>query len=422
MDFRKQGLGILIVAMSLATAWAIRGQFGHEQGAAWAGAIGGLALVMVSGRRDWYNKMTLIALASAVGWGAGGVISYGRVVGYTRADNFPNALYGITMLFVIGGLFGLLGGGLVGMVLDSTRKNRVKWGALLAEMVAGGLVFYWFLVGQLEILMTPPRSEAWAMILGAGAAMLWHMARNNRHSPIRTAIYAAIGGGFGFAFGSFLQVMGNSWEVQFNMWNVMEYSIGFFGGVGMAFGVFTSKWPVDDEIPARWVNNVALGLLVIVIPLIVFQQSLTFEPLLDRFSRFSVPGDIARTSSTVAAITLLAVAVYLMIRLGRKGGYAKKDVTLFLLVYLGSYAFMSLIATGLFGGIILSNNYLYLVNIALIWYLQSRPMAMEPEEPTVDVTPKKWFFLVLGVLCFLTLLAFVAIHLHNGFPGSHNRF
>jgi len=91
MNRKKQGIGILIVAMSLATAWAIRGQFGHEQGAAWAGAIGGLALVLVSKRKDWYNKMALVALASAIGWGAGGMISYGMVVGYGRADNFINA-------------------------------------------------------------------------------------------------------------------------------------------------------------------------------------------------------------------------------------------------------------------------------------------------------------------------------------------
>lgn len=45
MIAKKFTVKILVVALSLATAWAIRGQFGHEQGAAWAGAIGGLALV-----------------------------------------------------------------------------------------------------------------------------------------------------------------------------------------------------------------------------------------------------------------------------------------------------------------------------------------------------------------------------------------
>ena len=160
MSIKKQSIGILIVAVSLATAWAIRGKFGHEQGAAWAGAIGGLALVLVAQRKDWYNKMILIALASAIGWGAGGMISYGQVVGYGRSSDFLNAYYGLGMLFVIGALYGLLGGGLVGLVLDSTKNQRVKWGALVSEMVAGGLISYFFLIEQIGVQMTPPRSEA----------------------------------------------------------------------------------------------------------------------------------------------------------------------------------------------------------------------------------------------------------------------
>jgi len=130
---KKQWISILIVAMTLGTAWAIRGQFGHEQGAAWAGGIGALALVLVSKRKDWHSKVLNVAFASAVGWGAGGMISYGQVVGYGRSDNFPNAFYGLLMLFVIGCLYGILGGGLVGLSLDSTKEKKVKWGVLLPE-------------------------------------------------------------------------------------------------------------------------------------------------------------------------------------------------------------------------------------------------------------------------------------------------
>ena len=105
---KSQLIGILIVGMTLGTAWAVRGQFGNEQGAAWAGAIGALALVLVSKRNDWYRKILSVAFVAAIGWGMTGMISYGRVVGYGRAGNFPNAFYGLLMLFVIGGLFGLL--------------------------------------------------------------------------------------------------------------------------------------------------------------------------------------------------------------------------------------------------------------------------------------------------------------------------
>ena len=103
-------LPILLVGIAFATAWAIRGQFGHEPGAAMAGIIGGAALLLASGRKEWYNKMLPVIAASAIGWGTTGMISYGMVVGYCRAGDFLNSTYGFLSLFVIGGLFGLIEG------------------------------------------------------------------------------------------------------------------------------------------------------------------------------------------------------------------------------------------------------------------------------------------------------------------------
>ncbi len=246
---KSQRIGILIVGMTLGTAWAVRGQFGHEQGAAWAGGIGALALVLVAQRKDWHGKILPAALVSAIGWGLTGMISYGRVVGYGRSDNFPNAFYGLLMLFVIGSLFGLLGGGLTGLYLGSSVKKRVKWGSLMAEMVAGGLISYGLLVQQFGILMTPPRSEAWALCLGGGLAMLWYMARNRFNSSLRVALVTALGAGFGFAFGNFLQTLGTVLQIQFNMWNVMEYSIGFFGGTALATRFLRHNGPGQTKLP-----------------------------------------------------------------------------------------------------------------------------------------------------------------------------
>ncbi len=99
MKNRQTIISSLIVAMTLGTAWAVRGKFGHEQGAAWAGAIGGLAVILVAKRSDWFNKVFKIALAAAFGWGAGGMISYGAVVGYGRSTDFINAWYGLSNAF-----------------------------------------------------------------------------------------------------------------------------------------------------------------------------------------------------------------------------------------------------------------------------------------------------------------------------------
>lgn len=91
-------LAILLVGIAFGTAWAIRGQFGHERGAAMAGIIGGSALVLAAGRKDWYNKMLPVIASSAVGWGVTGMISYGMVVGYCRAGDLLNSTYGFVSL------------------------------------------------------------------------------------------------------------------------------------------------------------------------------------------------------------------------------------------------------------------------------------------------------------------------------------
>ena len=422
MEFKKNGICLLIVAMSLATAWAIRGQFGHEQGAAWAGAVGGLALILVSNRKDWYNKMIFVALASAIGWGAGGMISYGVVVGYGRADNFINAFYGLSMLFVIGGLFGLLGGGLVGLVLDSTQKNKVKWGALLSEMVAGGVISYYFLVEQIGVKMTPPRSESWAIILGAGLAMLWYMAREKRYSAIRVALFTALGGGFGFAFGNFLQVIGNIIEVAFNMWNVMEYSIGFFGGLGLTYGVCSSKWSLEEDVkPKKWANRAALFILVILIPLIVYRESLSFEHFMKRLGDISNLEFTAAMSTSIVVIVLLLMSIILFWKL-KDGGFAKKDVSLFLFSYLGVYIFVSYAVKGLFAGNLEFNHHLYIVNIILIFILIKKQKHLVFIPVTNPINSKKWLlYLLLTILC-IALLSFIAINTHGAIGRSHNRF
>lgn len=421
MSYKKQGIGTLIVAMSLATAWAIRGQFGHEQGAAWAGAVGGLALVLVSQRKDWYDKMVLVSLASAIGWGAGGMISYGMVVGYGRADNFINVFYGLSMLFVIGALFGLLGGGLVGMVLDSTEKKKVKWGALISEMVAGGLISYFFLIEQIGFKMTPPRSEAWALILGAGLALLWHMARDNRKSPIRVAIFSALGGGFGFAFGNFLHVIGNTMEIPFNMWNVMEYSIGFFGGSGMAYGVFSSKWPIEVTKVKSWTNRVALFILVVFIPLIVYRESLSYEHLMKRLGDIVSLESVALISTTFVVILLIFVAAFLLWKLG-DSRYKLKEVTLFLFVYLATYAILSYVVTGIFTGEMNLNHHLYVINIILIFVMFKKGKLVGSESVSEDINIKKWTIFFIIIIAFIAILSLIVANFHEGLSGGHNRF
>ena len=420
---KKQWISILIVGLTLGTAWAIRGQFGHEQGAAWAGGIGALALVLVSQRKDWYSKILLITLSSAIGWGAGGMISYGQVVGYGRSMDFLNSSYGLLMLFVIGALFGLLGGGFVGLTLGSSREKRINWGCLIAEMAAGGLIAYSFLIDQLEILMTPPRSEAWAVCLGAGLAMVWHMVRNKHNSPLKVALFSALGAGFGFAFGNFLQIVGNVMEISFNMWNVMEYSIGFFGGIAMAYGVFTSEWPEESLIPERWENRTAFLLTFVFIPFIVFNQSRLYHVLLGNGAENRDLIEIALSGSISAAIIITAMAVIgWIVTVKSRDSFKRKDVQVLFILYFASYIFISYCVTGAFSGTFLLNHHLYVANILAVLVLLGQRFPAFINHSGLEMKGTKWLQYFAAIIVIILVLTLILINIHGELNGANARF
>jgi hypothetical protein len=418
---------LVIAGMSLGTAWAIRGQFGHEQGAAWAGAIGGLGIVLLARRTDWYAKAFQLTLASAAGWGIGGMISYGQVVGYARGLEFGNVYYGLLMLFVIGSLFGLVGGGLFGLTLASSREKPVKWAQLLTEMTAGAILFYYLLIEQLGWLMTPPRSEAWAASFGMTVAMFWYMIRHKQHAAIRVAIFAGLGGGFGFAFGNFLQVLGSASGIKFNFWNVMEYSIGFFGGIGMAYGTFTSAWEKTEDTVKR--NNLLAPALIVslIIPFFVWDQSFETERLVGIIKSFNPLADGLSISKYVQWIALLLVLALGGFTLNRfyfrdKAELVKigeKDLHLFYFLNFGIWTLYSILITGAYMSLYRIEQYLYIVNLVVIGFLINK-FNISFSNRGLNVT--RWAINFVFILAFFAILTAVAVSSHDELKGAHNRF
>ena len=109
---------LLIGALTMSLGWGVRGNFGHESGAALPGALGAMAVVLVSQRPDWIERVHLIGLAAALGWSIGGSMSYMQVVGYTHSGRASSVLYGFANLFAIGFLWAFPGG--LGMALAAS--------------------------------------------------------------------------------------------------------------------------------------------------------------------------------------------------------------------------------------------------------------------------------------------------------------
>ncbi|TDB61775.1 hypothetical protein [Arundinibacter roseus] len=416
---------LLLAGMILGTAWAIRGQFGHEQGAAWAGAIGSLGILVLAKKPEWYPKALKATLAGAIGWGLGGLMSYGMVVGYGRGTDFPNVYYGLAMLLVIGGLYGFVGGGLFGLVLSESEEKKVAWHTLKVEMVVAALVAYFFIVEEWGWLMTPPRSELWAACLGSALGLTWFLVRNGHPAALRVAIYAGLGGGFGFAFGNFLQVLGNVSQIPFNFWNVMEYSLGFFGGAGMAYGTFTADWKPQNSSKSTdkpfWF---VMGALLLFIPLVVWDQSFGAE----RVSKILTPlttmnaDTITQLTQLVAFLSIVGMA-YFWFHFFYVQNKSKllnyNDLKSFLLAHWGLYTFLSLLITGAFLSTYRIEQYLYLVNIVVVGWFISK---VKPDFYPTELHSRKPWILLASTLLVLAILAWIATMSHGEVKGAQVRF
>lgn len=420
---------IAFTALMLGLGWAIRGHFGHEWGAAWAGAMGTLALVWVSGRKDWWQRAPVLAALGGMGWAVGGMMSYGIVIGYCRGTDFWNVAYGYAMLAVIGGLYGCVGGGFLGLGLEDGQCRRPQWASLLAEMVAGAYLFWGFLVYQLELLMTPPRSELWAACLGAALALVWHLHRHGFHAALRVALWTTLGAGVGFSLGNFIQTLGHASGLSYNWWNVMEFTLGALGGGALAWAIGTDHWPKLST-PSK-AGNLGAWLFVF-----------GFLPLINLYAAFT-PGKLERLAERVQASSPEATVlqhqwagVGLILLFGAAAWWSWQQVQteptrawtgrLFLLLAL-LYTLFSYLLKGIFlQPLSLGESmtlYLPLLILAFLyaWFRKEGSIPWE-SQPVRAFSWRTYGWAWLAALGLIVIQALISIHAHGGIKGFHERF
>ena len=204
--------------------------------------------------------------------------------------------------------------------------------------------------------------------------------------------------------------MGNLLEINFNMWNVMEYSIGFFGGSALAYGVFSSKWPDNVESPKPWENRVAFLIAIVIIPLIVYIESLSYNTLLERPKSFAGDESVVMFSSIFSGLLVCSVALFGWVTMEKvKFMFAKKTVWLLFVLFFTAYVAVSFVVTGAFFGSISSNHVIYVINIIVVIILlrKSRPPFFSELNESVH---RKFYILLLSVLILIAMLAAILTH------------
>lgn len=249
----------VLPALTMSLGWGLRGSIGGGPlGAMIPGAMIGLVLCLLL-HRD--SDAGPVAALAALGVGFGGQETYGQTVGLSlQADTFWWAILGFA---IKGAAWGLLGGAFLGIALGRVPRTRAMIG--FAWMVVGTWIG-WQVVNHPKLIyfsnrLDRPREELWAGLLLGGLLMLaWLRAR----APWRFAVWGAIGGGIGFAFGASLQPWGrDNWAAMpLGWWKAMELAFGAL--LGAAYGI--CAWRLrgeleDDGEPRASRHSIAFALV-----------------------------------------------------------------------------------------------------------------------------------------------------------------
>lgn len=226
------------VVMSL--GWGLRGYIGGGPfGAMIPGALVALMICRFLGFSE-RTAATVVAFG-AFGVGFGGQMTYGQTLGLLRADE--TFWWGLTGTTLKGGVWGLLGGAVIGLGFSARHMPRRQVAMAFAFLLVG------VMVGILEINapkriyfsdpINKPRDESWAGLLIGALALLGYVrlaAPKLVGIPARFATYGLIGGAIGFGPGSlFLAIqmrLSDKWSWM-PFWKYMEFSFGFAFGAAL---------------------------------------------------------------------------------------------------------------------------------------------------------------------------------------------
>ena len=206
----------------------------------------------------------------------------------------------------------------------------------------------------------------------------------------------------------------------------MEYSLGFFGGAGMAYGTFTSSWESTDTGQKKSSNLIPILLVVLFIPFVVWQQSFTIERLQKNYE--SLVGSNAELAAWIvqifALMLILGQTIFVLVKYHFTNKtdlvqFSKADVNILLGTHFAIYTIFSLLITGAFVSTYRIEQYLYLVNYAVI--LVAIPK-LSPVFYPKPIDNNKWARNFLLVMVILAALALLAISSHGELPCAHKRF
>jgi hypothetical protein len=276
---RPPWIVVLFPAVAMLLGWGLRGYIGGGPfGALIPGVYVALSLTLLLGYTR--EAAAMAALFGAVGVGYGGNMTYGQTLGFLRDSD--TVYWGLLGCVVKGGVWGLLGGAVLGVGLTRHQYER-------KTLVMGFLItIVAFYVG-VKLINDPkliyfsnrldkPRDESWAGLLFAALALLTFLLKRGSPKlddiPRRFAAWGALGGALGFGGGALWMVFGPLIPIEqqwIGWWKAMEFSFGFIFGAALGWCAYLNQDRLriagkSRETPGEsWGPLIAFGVVVIVV-------------------------------------------------------------------------------------------------------------------------------------------------------------
>jgi hypothetical protein len=247
-------LFVIFPAITMLLGWGLRGFIGGGPfGAMIPGAMLALSISLLLELPP--AVASIFVVFSAIGIGLGGEMTYGQTIGFLLK---PETIWWGTLgLTVKGGIWGLLGGIVLGMGLLFNRLSK-KTIIVAILLLLGGMLIGFKLINQPMIIYfsdpAKPRPESWGALL-VGAVTLFIFLKNKVESSgfkiiTRFALWGLIGGGLGFGLGGFWMALGNQLPKELifqNWWKAMEFTFGLLLGAALGYASWLSRKAIDAE-------------------------------------------------------------------------------------------------------------------------------------------------------------------------------
>lgn len=276
---RPQPAWVFVVfpAVAMLLGWGLRGYIGGGPfGALIPGAYVALSLALLLGYTR--EAAAIAALFGAVGVGYGGNMTYGQTLGFLLETD--TVWWGLLGCLVKGGVWGLLGGAVLGAGLTRNQFDRKS---LTIAFILTVIAFYVGvkMIDEPKLIyfsnrLDKPRDESWAGLLFAALAFLGYLYKRGAGAddaiPRRFALWGMLGGALGFSGGALWMVFGPSIPIEqkwTGWWKMMEFSFGFIFGAALGWCAYLHRerlgaWGRNDESPGEsWGPVVALISIVL---------------------------------------------------------------------------------------------------------------------------------------------------------------